>query len=125
MNGVAGELLWWPGQRLHTVRVYQAVLPCGCRGADGRHGSRDSLPWPMQLSCLGAFAGIAGLEPLLACCVLMCCSTLLLLLRFTCSEGTAARWPLALCRVWSAQLAAPSLGAAAEALQHLVPVAYY
>ena len=79
----------------------------------------------MQLACLGAFAGIAGLEPLRACCVLMCCSTLLPLLRSKCSVGAAASWPLALCLVWSAQLAAALLGAAAEVLQPLVPVAYY
>ena len=90
--------LWWPGQRLSTVRVDSAVLSCGFRAADGFHGILDSLPWPMQLACLGAFAGIAGLAPLRVAIAALHVQL-----------GTAASWPVG-CRVWLAQLAAAPLG---------------
>ena len=70
-----------------------------------------------------AFAGIAGLVLPLACCTpcvaasrCRCCAS-----RAVKGQLPAGRWP---CRVWLAQLAAAPLGAAAEAWQPLVPVAY-
>ena len=127
----------------------RSVPAVGGRPYGGRANAFPPLGSSM-LSCLAAFVGLMAamafgipchgrcslpaLVPLLALLALclfwlavcfMCCSTLLLLLRSTCSVGTAASWPLALCRVWLAQLAAAPLGAAAEALQPMVPVAYY
>ena len=104
--------------------VVYAVLPRRLRGVDGCHGTRDSLPWLMQLACLGAFAGVAGLAPLMASLVLHVLQHPAAALRFMCSVGSAAgRSPRAVCGL--AQLAAAPLGAAAEALQPLITVACY
>ena len=117
--------LWWPGQRLSTA--FWLTVPFYLTASVGLMAAvgPETLPRPTQPVCLGASAGVTCLVPPTASLVphVLQHTAAAAGLHVQCRVSCQLAAGLVPCGL--AQLAAAPLGAAAEALQSLVPFACY